>query len=58
MNIRPVGAELLYADEQTDMTKLIDAFCSFVNSPKRGRVYCRNISFKFKEILSYYVIIC
>jgi len=30
--IRPAGAEHL-ADGQTDMTKLIVAFCNFANSP-------------------------
>jgi hypothetical protein len=34
MKIRPVGAELLYPDGQTDMTKLIVAFRSFANAPK------------------------
>jgi hypothetical protein len=32
MKIRPVGAEF-YADGQTDMTKLIIAFCNFANAP-------------------------
>ena len=36
--IRPVGAELFYADGQTDkqtgMTKLIVAFRNFANAPK------------------------
>jgi len=38
MKICPVGAELFYADGwidgQTDMTKLIVAFCNFANTPK------------------------
>jgi len=38
MKIRPVGAELFYADGQTDkqtgMTKLIVAFRNFANAPK------------------------
>jgi len=34
MKIRPVGAELLHADRQTYMTKLMVAFCNFVNQPK------------------------
>jgi hypothetical protein len=33
MKIRPVGAELLHADGQTDMTKLIVAFRNFANAP-------------------------
>ena len=32
MKIRPVGAELLFADGQTDMTKLIVAFRNFTNA--------------------------
>jgi hypothetical protein len=34
MKIRSVGAELFRADGQTDMTKLIVAFCNFSNAPK------------------------
>jgi len=38
MKIRPVGAELLQADRQTDgrtdMTKLLVAFRNFANAPK------------------------
>jgi hypothetical protein len=34
MEIRPVGAELLYADRQTDMKKLPVAFRNFANAPK------------------------
>ena len=34
MKIRPVGAELFYADGRTDMTKLIVAFCNFTNTQK------------------------
>jgi hypothetical protein len=33
MKIRPVGAELFYADGQTDITKLIVAFRNFENAP-------------------------
>ena len=33
MKVRPEGAELLHADGQTDMTKLIVAFRDFVNAP-------------------------
>ena len=40
MKIRPVGAELLHAngqtDRQTDMTKQIVAFRNFANAPKIG----------------------
>jgi hypothetical protein len=32
MKIRPVGAELFYADRQTDMTKLMVAFRNFANA--------------------------
>jgi hypothetical protein len=35
MKIRPVGAELFYADGRTDMTKLIGAFRNFANAPKK-----------------------
>jgi hypothetical protein len=34
MKIRPVGAELLHVNGQTDMTKIIVAFRNFVNVPK------------------------
>jgi hypothetical protein len=34
MKIRPVGAELFHAYEQTDMTKLIIAFRNFAKAPK------------------------
>jgi len=37
MNIRPVGAELFYADGWTDMTKLLVAFRKFANAPKMAR---------------------
>jgi len=37
MKIRPVGAELLHADGQTDMPKQIDAFRNFVKAPKNCR---------------------
>jgi hypothetical protein len=33
MKIPPVGAELVYADGQTDTTKLIVAFRSFAKAP-------------------------
>jgi len=36
MKIRPAGAELLHADRQTDMTKLINAFRNFSNAPRRS----------------------
>ena len=35
IEIRPVGAELLHADRRTDMMKLIAAFRSFANAPKK-----------------------
>jgi len=34
MKICPVGAQLFYADGQTDMTKLIDPFRNCANAPK------------------------
>ena len=36
MKIRPVGAELLHADRQTGMVKLIVIFLSCSNAPKRS----------------------
>jgi len=33
--ILPVGAELLQADRQTHMTKLIVPFCNFGNAPNK-----------------------
>jgi len=38
MKIRPVGAELLCPDGQTNMTKLIVAFRNFANAPKTQSV--------------------
>jgi hypothetical protein len=35
--MRPVGAELFHADEQTDMTKLIVAFRNFANNAPINR---------------------
>jgi hypothetical protein len=35
IKIRPVGAELLYVDGQTHMTKLMVAFRNFSNSSKK-----------------------
>jgi len=32
--IRPVGAALIHADGQTDMTKAINAFRNYANAPK------------------------
>jgi hypothetical protein len=34
IKIRPMGAELFYADGQTDIMKLIVAFRNFANAPK------------------------
>ena len=36
MKILPVGAELFYADGQTDTTELIVAFLNFVIAHKKG----------------------
>jgi hypothetical protein len=36
MKIRTVGAELLHADGQTDMTNLIVTFHNFANAPKNA----------------------
>jgi len=40
MKIRPLGAELFHAgrrqtDRQTDIAKLVVAFCNFANAPKQ-----------------------
>ena len=35
MNVRPVGAEFLHVDIQTDMKNLIDAFRNFADSPNK-----------------------
>jgi hypothetical protein len=42
MKIRPVGAELLNADGQTDITKLIVAFRNFANVPKKVPDFLEN----------------
>jgi len=36
MKIRPVGAEMVHADGQTDMTKLIVASQNFANSLEKN----------------------
>jgi hypothetical protein len=36
MKIRPLGAELFHADEQTEMAKLIVAFRNFAKAPKKN----------------------
>jgi hypothetical protein len=38
MKIRPVRAALFRTDGQTDMTKLIVAFCNFANAPKNAPI--------------------
>jgi len=40
MKIFMVGLELLHMYQQTDMTKLIDAFRSFVNTHKKLSSVC------------------
>jgi len=39
MKIRPVGAELVHADRQTDITKTVVAFRNFANAPKTKQDY-------------------
>jgi len=48
MKIRPVGAEFLHADGQTDtvMTKLIVTFRNFANAPKKRAVAWKEIGLK------------
>jgi hypothetical protein len=36
--MRPVGAELIHADGQTNMTKLIVVFLSFANGPENKHI--------------------
>jgi hypothetical protein len=36
MKFRLVGAELFHTEGQTDMTKLIVAFCNFANAPNKN----------------------
>ena len=40
MQIRPVGAELFYADGRTDMTMLTVAFRNFANASKNVKTAC------------------
>jgi hypothetical protein len=47
MKIHPIGAELLNADGQTDMTKLIVAFRNFVNAPKDEEIRVISCLFMF-----------
>jgi hypothetical protein len=37
MEIRPLGAALIHADRQTDMTKLIGAFRDYANALRISR---------------------
>jgi hypothetical protein len=37
MKIRPVGAELFYADGRTDTTKIMIALYNIANAPKMGQ---------------------
>jgi hypothetical protein len=55
MKIRPVEAELLHADGQTDMTKLIVAFCNFADASKetvahiKGKSQLRQITISYSQ---------
>jgi len=44
MKIRPVGAELLHADGQTDMTYLTVAYRNFAKAYKKGELMKRQFS--------------
>jgi len=39
MKIHPMGTELLRAEGQTVMTKLVVAFRNFVNAPKNDHMF-------------------
>jgi hypothetical protein len=56
MKLRPVGAELFYADRGTDMTTLIVTFRNFANAPKnhfrrfKNQISCsRKLMYLLKE---------
>jgi hypothetical protein len=53
MKIRPVGAQLFYADRQTDMPTLTVAFRNFVNAPKKMalRHHVRAFNIKFRPVV-------
>jgi hypothetical protein len=53
MKIVPVRAELFYADGQTDMTKLIVAFCNFAKAPKDTQ---EKLYFNFTQINSFFIL--
>ena len=48
MKIRPVGAELFYADGWINMTKLIVVFCNFANAPKNFWHQAQDVSYHNK----------
>jgi len=49
MKIRPVGAQLLHADRQTDMTMLIVAFQNSANAPEKKETRQNPRFFKFSQ---------
>jgi hypothetical protein len=55
MKIRPVGTDLFHADRrtdgQTDMTKLIVAFCSFASAPKTLKYSVNTQVFHMSHVL-------
>jgi len=51
VKIRPVEAELLRADGQTDMTKLTVAFGNFVNASKKSTFYLSTVFMSLVWIL-------
>jgi hypothetical protein len=57
MKIRPVGAELLHADgqtdRQTDMTKRVVAFHDFENTPKNMAVTGKKYANTDKELSTF-----
>jgi len=49
MNMRPVGAELVHADERTDITKLTADFRNFANMPKKVAATHELLTFYYKS---------
>jgi hypothetical protein len=50
IKVRTMGSELLHAEGQKDMTKLIVAFRNFSNAPKNGKYIQRWTKTGFKTV--------